>query len=517
MTSAPEHAASRTLVYGLLIAVAVGLSLGRLASVERVNEPSVHKPDGDERPRPAWPKVLPTPSPTFGSNDRSRWAAVRALVENGTFVIGTRDRTIVLGSGPALLAAPDPLGRAVLLEAGYRLQLKRDTGIVFEDGFQTVDKIMDPETGEFYSTKPPLLTVIAACEYWVMNRVLGWSIVDHPWLVIPLILVTLNIVPLVVYLLLLSWLAERFGTTDWAKYFVVAAGGFATMVTPFLVTFNNHTVATAGVALLLYLVIRLVETAGEGAGWFALAGLTAGFTACNELPATAFAVGVGVYLLWRFPRPTLTFFVPAALVPVVVMLGLNVLQFGDWQPAYAKFGGPWYTYEGSHWLPPGQTKQGIDYAGRNGETKAEYAFHLLLGHHGWFSLTPIMFLGLTGMLGQILPPLPRVQGRGGQFRLFALFSLLVSVVVIGYYIMKTDNYGGWSNGPRWLMWLSPLWLLCMLPVLDRLATSRVGRLFALALLVVSILSMSYQLWNPWRHPWIYVWMESRGWPAYREP
>ena len=47
-----------------------------------------------------------------------------------------------------------------------------------------------------------------------------------------------------------------------------------------------------------------------------LAGLTAGFTACTELPATAFAAGLGVYLLWRWPARTLAFFVPAALVPV---------------------------------------------------------------------------------------------------------------------------------------------------------------------------------------------------------
>ena len=91
MTTAPDNAASRSLVYGLLITLAVGLNLGRLASLERVNEPSVHKPDGDTRPRPAWPKVRPEPSPTFGSNDRSRWATVRALVEKGTFVIGQRD------------------------------------------------------------------------------------------------------------------------------------------------------------------------------------------------------------------------------------------------------------------------------------------------------------------------------------------------------------------------------------------------------------------------------------------
>jgi hypothetical protein len=510
MTTPSDEGESRALVYGLLITLAVGLNLGRLASLERVHEPSVHKPDGDARARPAWPKVRPEPSPTFGSNDRSRWAAVRALVENGTFVIGRRDESIVLASGPALLAAAEPLGRAVLMEAGYRLRLKSDSGIVFEDGFQTVDKVMDPNTGEFYSTKPPLLTIIAAGEYWVLHRLLGWSIIRDRWLIIPLILMTLNIIPFVVYLSLLAWLAERFGTTDWARYFVVAAGAFATMVTPFLITFNNHTVATAGVVVALYLIVRIVDDAGRRSGLFAVAGLTAGFTACTELPATAFAAGLGVYLLWRWPARTLMFFVPAALVPVAAMLALNMMQFGDWQPAYAKFGGPWYTYEGSHWLPAGQTKPGIDYAGRNGETKPTYASHLLVGHHGWFSLTPVMLLGLVGMVGQLRPAV----GERKLFRSFALFSLLVSVVVIGYYIWKTDNYGGWCNGPRWLMWLSPLWLVSMLPVLDRLAASRSGRMFALALLVVSVLSMSYQTWNPWRHPWIFVWMESHGWKGY---
>ena len=98
--------------------------------------------------------------------------------------------------------------------------------------------------------------------------------------------------------------------------------------------------------------------------------------------------------------------------------------------------------------------------------------------------------------------------------LLALFTLLVSAVVIGFYIVKSDNYGGWSNGPRWLMFLTPLWLLCFLPTLDALARYRAGRVVALVLLALSVLSMSYQMWNPWRHPWIYNWMESRGWINY---
>lgn len=500
MTPPPDTTPEgRRLVYGLLITLAVGLTLGRLASAERVNEPSVHRRDDDKTtPRPAWPKARPEPWPTFSSNDRSRWAAVRALVDEGTFVVGRR--------GPAT----DSEGRPVPLA-------RRDKGIIFEDGWGSVDKVLHPQRQEFYSTKPPLLTVIAAGEYWLMKHLFGWSIVEDRWLVIPLILVTLNVVPLVIYLWVLAELAERLARTDWSRYFVVAAAGFATLVTPFLISFNNHTVATAAAAVALYASVRALETGGRPI-WLALAGLAAGFTACNELPAAALAAGLGVYLLYRFPGRTLTYYLPGPVVFAALLLGLNYWQLGEWWPAYLKADSEWYQYEGSHWLPPGQTKPGIDYAGRNGETKAAYAFHLLVGHHGWFSLTPIMLLALPGMLLALLQRSPASPRRGLEERDYApqvaLLTFLVSAVVIAFYIVRTDNYGGWSNGPRWLMWLTPLWLLCLLPVLDVLARSRAGRGFALLLLALSTLSMSYQFWNPWRHPWLYNWMESRGWVNY---
>ena len=96
----------------------------------------------------------------------------------------------------------------------------------------------------------------------------------------------------------------------------------------------------------------------------------------------------------------------------------------------------------------------------------------------------------------------------------SLLCLLVSVAVIGFYLVKSDNYGGWTNGPRWLMWLSPLWLVAMAPIVDRLSRSRWGIALALVLLAASMMSMNYQAWNPWRHPWIYNLMESQGWPGY---
>ena len=60
--------------------------------------------------------------------------------------------------------------------------------------------------------------------------------------------------------------------------------------------------------------------------------------------------------------------------------------------------------------------------------------------------------------------------------------MLLSLIVIGYYLFKSDNYGGWTNGPRWLMWLSPFWLLTMLPIVDRLGQRCWGRAFGLVLL-----------------------------------
>ncbi len=301
-------------------------------------------------------------------------------------------------------------------------------------------------------------------------------------------------------------------------------------MTPFLITLNNHTLATCSLVVAVYAAVRILESSESNWRWFVIAGFFAGFTAVNELPAAAFAVGLGLLLLRRSAGRTLLAFAPAALVPVVALLALNYAELGEFNVGYSKFGGPWYEYEGSHWRNlPDRSKRGIDWA-KNQEGKGAYAFHLLLGHHGWFSLTPIYLLGLGGMAwgvrsllrsGERKPPetyttqgayAPRSAGRIRAE--LAVSTLLLSLVVMGYYIFKSDNYGGWTNGPRWLMWLSPLWLLTLLPVVDRLGQRRWGRALCVFLLAVSVLSAHYWDWNPWRHPWIYNFMDARGWIPY---
>src|SRR5690348_11902053 len=92
----------RRLACTLLIVVAAAAAAGRVLSTERVYEPHLAPPpdlQSDKRYQ-AWPPTAPRAVPTFGSNDRSRWDTVRALVDEGTFVIGRHDPSLVSPANP---------------------------------------------------------------------------------------------------------------------------------------------------------------------------------------------------------------------------------------------------------------------------------------------------------------------------------------------------------------------------------------------------------------------------------
>jgi hypothetical protein len=510
----------RRSIYVLLITVATATIAANILSVRRLPDPGLVKPssttatspdadppdpedlDPNDR-RGNWSPTRPRPMPSLGDNDRSRWATIRALVEDHTYVIGHQE--------------VDPeTGKAT------------DIGIASKDGWRSIDKVRDPTTHDFYSSKPPFLPTLLAGEYWVL-RAFGLSIVTDRWIVMRTILFTINWLPWVAYLWLLSRLVERYGTTDWGRLFVFTAACFGTLVSTFLNTLNNHTIAAFTALFALYPVLASARSPMTYAQ-LAMAGFFAAFTACSELPAATLAVTLFVWCLFRSPWRTLVCFVPAAAVPVAVFLITNWIAFQQFTPIYEKFGTDWYEYPGSHWIPePGKTF-GIDWAYLK-EQKGAYAFHVLVGHHGLFSLTPVFLLGLAGMFASVVKLItpstiepsvadtvvPRLRPPFVDPRMLGILggvSLLITVIVVGFYVFgvsdRSRNYGGWSIGPRWLIWLTPLFLLSMLPVCDWLAGRTWGRRVAYVLLAVSVLSASYSAWNPWRHPWLYSLIDTFG-------
>jgi glycosyltransferase involved in cell wall biosynthesis len=491
-----SRAGLRRSLYALLATLAAGAVLGRIGAVTSVDKIALEKrlvSDAIAKAAaaglPADPVVIKAQierekrllRPFLSANDRSRWLTIRALAERGTFAIDE---------------------------------------LVGEPGWDTIDAVAHPDDSgrlRLYSSKPPLLSVLCAGPYWLLKQATGWTLGDHPFEVGRILMVLFGLVPLLAAIACTCLLIESIGTTDWGRLWSAALISCGTMLTTFSVVLTNHVPAAACTACSGWLVHRIRCDGLRSWTAFAAAGLTAGLAAALELPALAWCAAVIVLLATVDLRRTLAAAVPAAALVAALAIGTNWLAHGTPLPAYAHrdSAGPgnWYDYSltlpngrvlNSYWRNP----QGVD---RGEPSAVAYAWHVLGGHHGIFSLTPAWLLAIPGLLG--LASARRRHARPGQ-RELALAIAAVSIVVIGFYLTRPQldrNYGGMTSGFRWAFWLAPLWAAAAVPAVDRLAGSRIGRGIALVLLGLSVVSAAYPTWNPWTLPWIQQWMIHSGW------
>lgn len=485
-------------IYYLLITLAVGNMAGRLMAVNSVNRADLQKhlirddlnrtkarlqakqlsPEQYEQELVAAEQRIrqrrQLERPFLSANDRSRWLAIRALVEHGTYEIdAVLDRNV----------------------------------------WNTIDMVQHHgRDGELhlYSSKPPLLYTLLAGKYWLLNKLTGMTLGSHPYVLGRGMLVMFNIVPLMIMFYYIAKLAERFGTTDWGRIFVVASACLGTLLNAFAVVLNNHIFAAVSATLAIYAFARIWCDGETRLRYYAAAGLFGAFTAANELPALAFLAMLTVALLTCDRGAWLKGFLPAAMLVVVAFFATNYAAHDCLTPPYMHKGVDdpqqnWYMYEytiegvtrESYW----QNRTGIDI----GEPSiAIYALHCLVGHHGVVSLTPIWLLSVVGIF---------LWGLGGttRERWIAAGVALLTIVVLTFYIglrpQEDRNYGGMTCGLRWMFWFAPLWLLTMIPAADRFARTCGLRVLAYVLLAVSVFSMSYPTWNPWTQPWLHRLMD----------
>jgi hypothetical protein len=418
--------------------------------------------------------------PFLSANDRSRWCTIRALVEDKMRVPG----------------APYAIDK-----------------VIQQPQWDTIDMVK--HDGHLYSSKPPLFPTLLAVPYWVIHRLTGATLGTHPYEIGRVMLILVNVLPMAVYFVLLIGLSERFARHDWSRLFVLASAVFGTFLTTFSVVINNHLPAAVSVAVALWAGVRIWFDGERRLRYFVLAGLFGAFAAADELPALAFLAPLGLALLWKDPRGTLLGFAPAVLVVTAGFFATNWIAHSSLRPPYAHRSKTdpadnWYqyTYERNGKLNPSywENPQGID---RGEPSRAVYALHTLVGHHGIFSLTPIWLLSLAGLVLWLFRP------ADPRHRHLALLIAAVSLACLVFYVglrgQEDRNYGGMTSGLRWMFWLIPMWLVAMLPAADLAARWKWSRAAALVLLGVSALSASYPTWNPWTHPWFYNFMEYLGW------
>lgn len=488
-------------IYFLLIAIAVGNMTGRLMAVnsvdnirlqthlirgdlgrvkEKLKQKNLSPEDFNRELEVAREKILVNRQlqrPFLSANDRSRWLAIRALVEHGTYEI---DQV-----------------------------LDRRT-------WNTIDMVKhrgrDDEL-HLYSSKPPLLYTILAGEYWLIHKATGMTLASHPYILGRAMLMTINVLPMMLLFFVIAKLSERFGKTDWGRVFVVAAATMGTLLIPFAVVLNNHIVAAVSAALALLATVKIWSDGSTQRRYYFAAGLFAAFTAANELPALAFLALVGLALLTCDRRAWLQGFLPAVLLVVVAFFATNYAAHNCLTPPYMHKGMEdpeldWYKYtytiEGVERLSYWQNRQGIDI----GEpSKWTYALHTTFGHHGIFSLTPVWILSVIGL------GIWCRRGDSKQRWLAVGITVLTLVCLVFYIALRPQvdrNYGGHCSGLRWMFWFIPLWLLAMLPAADWFSRTRTRQIIASILLAFSVFSVSYPTWNPWKHPWFYQLWEFLG-------
>jgi len=492
-------------VYLVLIAVCTGLMLGRILAVDDLQrtgiqgheiqsrldkmrktlrdrglddaDPRMARKLADEEARLGG--LIRLRRPFLSANDRSRWCTLRALVEPEMRVEGV----------------PYAIDK-----------------VIQEPTWDTIDMVK--HDGHLYSSKPPLLPTLIAVPYWLIHRLTGMSLGTHPYELGRALLIVVNVVPLVLCLLLLSRLIERFGTTDWGRLFAMAAPCFGTFLTTFAVVLNNHLPAAVCATAALYAAIRIWFDDEKRARYFVIAGVFGAFTAACELPALALFAAISAAVLWKAPRQTFQVYVPGAIVVAAGFFGTNWVAHHSLGPPYAHRSETdpsdnWYayTYERngrpitSYW----QNRVGID---RGEASRGMYALHVLVGHHGVFSLTPIWILTVAGLAIWLRKRDDR------RLRELALMIGAVSVVCLVFYLMRPlddRNYGGMTAGFRWMFWFAPMWVLAMLPAADAIAERKWLRYGALAMLALSVLSAAYPTWNPWTHPWLLNCLHHLGW------
>ncbi len=525
MSTATEDSARvnlRRSVYAVMICAAVGMLLGRILAVDAVDLRAVEESriqqrlgqrraelrerlesgeitaerfrevmqDEEERFREAFQYKRPF----LSANDRSRWIMMRALVEPDMRVPGV----------------PYAIDRVIREPTWDTIDMVMHGG---EYEWDEEKQMWIQRGGHRYSSKPPLLPTIMAGGYWVIYQATGMTLGTHPFVVGRIMLILWNVIPLAVYLAIVAALIERFGRTDFGRVLVMGAATFGTFLTTFGTVLNNHLPAAVCVAIALYALVRIWFDGDRRLVMFAVAGFFAAMAAASDLPAAAFTALVSVAVLVIAPKPTLLAYVPAAALVTAGFFGTNWIAHQSLKPPYMHRSdtgeGSWYHYEyelngrmvESHWIDP----PGID-AGE--PSPAVYALHVLVGHHGIFSLTP---LWLATVAGSVI----WLAGRDtGKLRWLALLMVAASLACLAFYLTRGAmyrNYGGVTSGLRWVFWLIPLWLVLALPAVDRMARNPWLRGLALLLLIFSALSVSYPTWNPWIHPWLMDGMQWLGW------
>ncbi|WP_293125747.1 hypothetical protein [Microcoleus sp. bin38.metabat.b11b12b14.051] len=344
----------------------------------------------------------------------------------------------------------------------------------------TIDKYF--YNNHFYSDKPPLPALMGAAVYFLLNKICGIDLSNN--LELTYYLVTLSTVGVLSCIGLVYFhkiLLEIFDIKEaWANITTFLAGT-GTLILPYSLTFNNHSLAAVFLIASLYYLLKIESVEIRNV------------ILCGILVSMAGNVDITCFLFMPFflvfytsKSIKLVFVFILSFIPLLgIYLLLNIYLSGSIVPP---------AMNSALWEYPGSLFNKENLSGLVTQKSflgtMKYAFTLFLGSRGLFSHTPLLcfsFMGVIAILRQRILP----------YKIPYLYGLVASLAFMLMYTFRTVGYGGYSYGVRWFV--APMFILC-LPLSHLANQVRSSRLLKKFFVVIASMSIAIALvgtYNPY--------------------
>ncbi len=370
-------------------------------------------------------------------NDASRMATVQSLVEKQSFIIDS----------------------SVFVNTGDKVFIK----------------------GHFYSDKLTLPSMLGAVIYLPLHYTglklsYGWNLAYY--LIILLTVKLFWLFGLVAFYFSL----EYCNLDDKGRLWLTAALGFASLYFTWSSTFNNHSLAASQLIIGFYFLLKAKFSGSPGKNLF-FSGFFLSLAGATDVPIGLFYVLFSFYIIFNPDlRKKIGFYLIPVFFTVFPTFIVNYYISGSFVPVKmvkAYFQYPFSPWVGSNNLSGMKINQGMFFL--------SYSFHTLIGKNGFLLYNPLLFLAL--------PYLVRETGKNHKFRFEALIISIASIIIVLYYLLFTNNYGGSSYSIRWFVPLLPLLFFFIHPFFENFTLIK-KRIFLTLFSISSIISC-IGLITPW--------------------
>jgi len=378
--------------------------------------------------------ALFTQTKILGWNDQSRFATVEAIVHNHSLIIDDCSKFLT-GTGDKYL---------------YQ--------------------------GHFYSDKPPILSIYASIFYFTLKPFITFSS-NMAISVYLLTLITIGVISslgLVYFYRILRYLNVD---DDWSIILTLVAGT-GTLVLPFSTVFINHVPSGALLTISFYYLLKIKEGMKNA--------IIAGFlmSLAGSIDVTVFLfIPFALIIFLKEPFKLKAAFALSTIPSIVIYLLLNLYTSGNIMPP---------AVNPELWDYPGSAFSQEDLTGHathhNLSGLLIYTFHMIIGHRGLLSHTPILLFSVYALI--------IIFKRLSKHKKYYLYITLASTAFILLYVFRSNNYSGGSFGIRWFASIMLLLCLPLGQIRNEIRDSKIIRRLFLTLVSISIFFSALGTFNP---------------------